>query len=342
MHDTKTSAPPSAVVPVTEAAASAVRLRLYPALEPYRTGTLEVGDGHVIFFEECGNPEGEPVLLVHGGPGGGANPTMRRFHDPSHYRIILFDQRGCGRSTPYASLEHNTTWHLVADIERLREHLHISRWQLFGGSWGSTLSIAYAETHPERVTGLILRGIFLLRRCEVEWFYQQGASAIYPDAYAAYSSVIPAGERSDMVAAFHRRLTGSDPAEQLRAARAWSMWEGSTLALKPDEGRIRAFGADQFAIAFARIECHYFQHGGFLEADDQLLVQAQRLAGIRGTIVHGRYDVVTPLTNAWALHQVWPQADLRIVGDAGHAMTEPGTIHELIAATRRYAGLPEV
>jgi proline iminopeptidase len=340
MHDSKTSTPAPAPALPAAAVTPAVRLRLYPAIEPYRTGTLAVGDGHVIFFEECGNPEGEPVLLVHGGPGGGANPTMRRFHDPSHYRIVLFDQRGCGRSTPYASLDHNTTWHLVADIERLREHLGISRWQLFGGSWGSTLSIAYAETHPGRVTGLILRGIFLLRRSEIAWFYQHGASAIYPDAFAAYSSVIPAEERSDMVAAFHRRLTGDNPEEQLRAARAWSMWEGATLALKPDESRIRAFGADQFAIAFARIECHYFQNGGFLERDDQLLVQADRLAAIRGTIVHGRYDVVTPLANAWALYQAWPQADLRIVGDAGHAMTEPGTIHELVSATRRYAGLP--
>ena len=316
----------------------AERLRLYPVIEPYLTGTLDVGDGHVIYFEECGNPAGEPVVLCHGGPGGGANPTMRRFHDPAHYRIILFDQRGCGRSTPYASLEHNTTWHLVGDIERLRRHLDIEHWQLFGGSWGSTLSIAYAQTHPERVTGLILRGIFLLRRAEIAWFYQKGASALYPDAYDAYRSLIPADERDDMVAAYHRRLTGPDPAEQLRAAKAWSMWEGSTLAFKPDAGRIQAFGADQFAIAFARIECHYFVNGGFLECDDQLLANAHRLAAIRGTIVNGRYDVVTPLTNAWDLHQAWPQADLRIVPDAGHAMTEAGTIHELVSATRRYAG----
>ena len=317
----------------------AERLRLYPVIEPYRTGTLDVGDGHVIYFEECGNPAGEPVLLCHGGPGGGANPTMRRFHDPAHYRIILFDQRGCGRSTPYASLENNTTWHLVADMEQLRTHLGLECWQLFGGSWGSTLSIAYAQTHPGRVTGLILRGIFLLRRAEIDWFYQKGASALFPDAYDAYRSVIPLEERSDMVAAFHRRLTGPDTAEQLRAAKAWSVWEGSTLAFKPDAGRIQAFGADQFAIAFARIECHYFLNGGFLDRDDQLLANAHRLGGIRGTIVNGRYDVVTPLVNAWDLHLAWPQSDLRIVGDAGHAMTEAGTIHELVGATRRHAGL---
>jgi proline iminopeptidase len=250
------------------------RLTLYPAIEPYRTGTLDVGHGHTMFYEECGNPRGEPVLLVHGGPGGGANPTMRRFHDPVHYRIILFDQRGCGRSTPYASLDHNTTWDLVADMELLRERLGIDRWQLFGGSWGSTLSIAYAETHPDRVTGLILRGIFLLRRQEIDWFYQAGCSAIYPDAFDAYASVIPEAERGNMVAAFHRRLTGTDKAMQLQAAKAWSIWEGSTLAMRSDPDRIRAFGSDHYAIAFARIECHYFLNGGFLDFDDQLLVNA--------------------------------------------------------------------
>ena len=313
------------------------RLRAYPAIEPYETGTLNVGDGHTIFYEQCGNPNGAPVLLVHGGPGGGANPTMRRFHDPAHYRMVLFDQRGSGRSTPYASLDHNTTWHLVADVERLRKHLKIERWQLFGGSWGSTLSIAYAQSHPQRVNGLILRGIFLLRKREIDWFYQAGASALYPDAFEAYQSVIPPAERGDMVAAFHRRLTGGDSAEQLACAKAWSVWEGSTLALKQDATRIRAFGADHYAIAFARIECHYFKNGGFLECDDQLLRDAHKLKGIPGVIVHGRYDVVTPLTNAWDLHKVWPDADLRIVQDAGHAMTEPGNIHELVSATRRFA-----
>jgi proline iminopeptidase len=312
-----------------------VRLTIYPALEPTSTGRLDVGDGHILYYEECGNPNGQPVVLLHGGPGGGANPTMRRFHDPAHYRMILFDQRGSGRSTPYASLDNNTTWHLVADMERLRVHLKIDRWQVFGGSWGSTLAIAYAQTHPERVTGMILRGIFLLRKREIAWFYQQGCSDIYPDAYDAYVSVIPKAERGDLVAAFHKRLTGTDPAEQLAAAKAWSMWEGSTLALRQDPNRIKAFGADTYAVAFARIECHYFYHGGFLERDDQLLANAHRLAGIPAIIVHGRYDVVTPVINAWDLKKAWPQVDLRITPDAGHAMTEPGNMHELVNATRQ-------
>ncbi len=312
------------------------RLALYPPIEPYTSGRLDVGDGHTVYFEECGNPRGQPVVVIHGGPGGGANPTMRRFHDPADYRIILFDQRGCGRSTPYANLEHNTTWHLVADMEFLRQHLGIDRWQLFGGSWGSTLALAYAETHPERVTGLILRGIFLLRRQEIEWFYQRGCSAIFPDAFEAYQRIIPPDERADMVAAYYRRLTGPDKTVQLAAAKAWSMWEGSTLAMRQDADRIRSFGADHYAIAFARIECHYFVNGGFLECDDQLLRDARRLAQIPGVIVHGRYDVVTPLENAWALHKAWPEAELRIVPDAGHAMTELGNTHELVSATRAF------
>jgi proline iminopeptidase len=312
------------------------RLTLYPAIEPYRTGQLDVGDGHTVYFEECGNPRGQPALLVHGGPGGGSNPTMRRFHDPSHYRIVLFDQRGCGRSTPNASLEANTTWHLVADMERLREKLGIDRWQLFGGSWGSTLALAYAETHPERVESLILRGIFLVRRAELEWFYQQGCSWIYPDAFAAFEAPIPPEERADMIAAYHRRLTDPDPLVRVAAAKAWSVWEGSTLSLLQDPERIRQFGADAYAIAFARIECHYFVNGGFFSSDDQLLADAHRLAGIPGTIVHGRYDVVTPMKNAWDLKRAWPSAELRIVADAGHAMSEPGIAHELVSATRRY------
>lgn len=320
---------------------AAVRLKLYPSIEPYSTGRLDVGNGHTIYYEECGNPDGRPVLVVHGGPGGGANPTMRRFHDPALYRIVLFDQRGCGRSTPYASLENNTTWHLVADMERLRAHLGIERWQLFGGSWGSTLSLAYAQTHPGRVTGLILRGIFLLRRREIEWFYQRGCSAIFPDAFEDYQRQIPPDERVDMVAAYYRRLTGPDKDVQLAAAKAWSIWEGSTLALRQDPDRIRSFGADHYAIAFARIECHYFVNGGFLECDDQLLRDAYRLAGIPGIIVHGRYDVVTPLENAWSLHRAWPAAELRIVPDAGHAMTEAGNTHELVRATRAFAGVAD-
>ena len=316
------------------------QLTPYPPLEPYRTGMLDVGDGHTIYFEECGNPNGEPAVLVHGGPGGGSNPTMRRFHDPEHYRIILFDQRGCGRSTPHASLEANTTWHLVADMERLREALGVERWQVFGGSWGSTLALAYAETHPQRVTGLILRGIFLVRRAELEWFYQEGCSWIYPDAFAAYRDVIPPEERGDMIAAYHRRLTHPEADVRLAAAKAWSVWEASTLSLLPDAERIRNFSADAYALAFARIECHYFINGGFLRCDDQLLADAGRLAGIPGTIVHGRYDVVTPLKNAWDLKHAWPEVDLRIVPDSGHAMSEPGVAHELVSATRRHRTTP--
>jgi proline iminopeptidase len=312
------------------------RLALHPALEPYRSGMLDVGDGHMVYFEECGNPHGQPALLVHGGPGGGSNPTMRRFHDPSHYRIILFDQRGCGRSSPNASLHANTTWHLVADMELLRETLGIERWQLFGGSWGSTLALAYAETHPERVESLILRGIFLVRRAELEWFYHQGCSWVYPDAFAAFQAPIPPEERGDMIAAYHRRLTHDDLRVRIAAAKAWSIWEGSTLSLVQDPERIRQFGAEAYAVAFARIECHYFVNGGFLRTDDQLLADAGRLAGIPGTIVHGRYDVVTPMKNAWDLKRAWPSAELRIVADAGHAMSEPGIAHELVSATRRH------
>ncbi len=313
------------------------RLGLYPAIEPYRQGRLEVGGGHEIYFEECGNPEGEPALVVHGGPGGGSNPTMRRYHDPRRYRIILFDQRGCGRSTPNACLDDNTTWHLVEDMERLRRHLGIERWQLLGGSWGSTLALAYAETHPERISALILRGVFLLRRRELEWFYQEGCSWIFPDAFEAYQRVIPQAERGDMIAAYYKRLTDPDPRVRLEAARAWSIWEGSTLSLLQDPERIKLFGAEAYAVAFARIECHYFVNRGFFERDDQLLVNAHRIRDVPGVIVHGRYDVVTPVKNAWDLKRAWPRADLRIVADAGHAMTESGIIHELVSATRHFA-----
>jgi len=313
------------------------RLGLYPDIASHRTGRLRVSDLHEIYFEECGSPSGKPALLLHGGPGGGINPIMRRYHDPSAYRIVLFDQRGCGRSTPHASLEENTTWHLVDDIERLRVHLGIDRWQVFGGSWGSTLALAYAETYPERVTELVLRGIFMLRRAELEWFYQDGCSWIFPEAFADYVRVIPAAERGDLIAAFYRRLTDEDQAVQLEAARAWSAWEGKTLSLLPDAERVRRFSEEHYALAFARIECHYFVNGGFFHADDQLLQDAHRLRDIPGVIVHGRYDVVTPVKNAYDLHRAWPQADLRVVADAGHAMTEPGIVHELVSATKRFA-----
>ncbi len=313
------------------------RLSLYPEIEPYRTGRLRVSDLHEIHFEECGNPDGKPALLVHGGPGGGCNALMRRYHDPERYRIILFDQRGCGRSTPHAELEGNTTWDLVADMERLRQHLGIARWQLLGGSWGSTLALAYGQTHGDRVSELILRGIFTLRRSELEWFYQEGCSWIFPDAFEAYLRPIPEAERGDMIAAYYRRLTDPDRAVRLEAARAWSVWEGTTLSLLHDPDRVEKFAADDYALAFARIECHYFVNGGFFARDDQLIADAHKLAGIPGVIVHGRYDVVTPLKSAWELAAAWPAADLRVVPDSGHAMTEPGIAHELVAATRRFA-----
>lgn len=310
----------------------------YPENMPYRTGFLPVGEGHTIYFEECGNPSGKPVLMVHGGPGGGSNAFMRRLHDPKRHRIVLFDQRGAGKSTPQAALHANTTWRLVADMERLRDHLGVDRWQLCGGSWGSTLSLAYAETHPDRVSELILRGVFLLTRREIRWFYQEGASWLYPDAFEKFVEPIPQAERGDLVAAYHRRLTGGDAAERLRCARAWSQWEGTTISLLPDEARVARFGADDFATTFASIECHYFVNGGFLDHDGQLLTDAHRLKGIPGIIVHGRYDVCTPVANAWALKKAWPDADLRIVPDAGHTMTEPGIVDELVSATDRFAG----
>ena len=310
---------------------------LYPPIEPHVAGRLAVGGGHEIYFEVSGNPHGKPVVIAHGGPGGGSNPTMRRYHDPSRYRIILFDQRGCGRSTPHASLEDNTTWHLVDDMEQLRRHLGVERWQLMGGSWGSTLALAYAQRHPESVLDMILRGIFLLRREELDWFYQDGCGWLFPEAFENYCRVIPPAERHDMIGAFYRRLTDPSGAVQLEAAKAWSIWEGSTLSLHPDPERVRLFGADSYAVAFARIECHYFVNRGFFEIEGQLLRDIDRIAHIPAVIVHGRYDVVTPLKSAWDLHKAWPGADLRIVPDAGHAMTEPGITHEIIGATQQFA-----
>jgi len=316
---------------------ASARLVAYPALTPYRTGRLRVSALHDIYFEECGNPSGRPVAVVHGGPGGGSNPFMRRFHDPSAYRIILFDQRGCGRSTPHAELCENTTWDLVADMEQLRSHLGIENWQVFGGSWGATLALTYAINHPDRVSELVLRGIFLMRRSEVEWFYQDGCNKLFPDHYAPFASLIPPDERDDMIAAYHRRLTGNDRQLQLAAAKAWSRWEGNTLSLMPSPSQGRAFAHDRFALAFARIECHYFYNRGFYDTDDYLLRNSHALRSIPAIAIQGRYDVVTPMSNAWALKSVFPELDLRIVPDAGHAMTEPGIVDELVRATQAFA-----
>jgi proline iminopeptidase len=279
---------------------------------------------------------GIPVLGLHGGPGGGASAEMRRFFDPRHYRVVLFDQRGCGRSSPYSSLEDNTTWDLIEDIEKLRKELGIEKWLVFGGSWGSTLSLAYAVTHPERVSGLLLRGIFLLTQRELRWFYQEGASHIFPDAYDRYIAPIPEDERDNLLEAFYKRLMSDDKQARLEAARAWACWEGETLSIRGPAVRPPRFDDNAFVDAFARIECHYFHNGGFFEKDGWLLDQAHILKDIPGVIVHGRYDVVTPMSSAWALHKAWPKSRLEIIPDAGHSSLEPGIVNALINATEEF------
>ena len=312
-------------------------LNLFAPIEPFDSGYLRVSDVHELYYEVSGNPDGKPVVVCHGGPGGGTTPSMRRYFDPTAYKIVLFDQRGCGKSKPHACLDDNTTWLLIDDMETLRTHLGIDKWQVFGGSWGSTLALAYAQTHPDRVTELVLRGIFTLRREELLWFYQEGASWVYPDEWENFIAPIPEGERHDLMAAYHKRLTGDDVERQLQAAKAWSMWEGGTVSLKPSAERVSAFGGDAFAIAFARIECHYFVNGGFFDRDDQIIANADKVRHIPGVIVQGRYDVVTPMKTAWELHKAWPEAEFVLVGDAGHAASEPGIIDALIRATNKFA-----
>jgi proline iminopeptidase len=310
---------------------------LYPPIEPYHTGTLAVSDLHTLYYEEVGNPSGRPAVFLHGGPGGGLEADYRRYFDPARWRVVLFEQRGCGRSTPHAELRDNTTWDLVADIERLREHLGIPEWVVFGGSWGSTLALAYAETHPGRCRGLILRGIFLLRRRELLWFYQDGASWLFPEAWDEYLAPIPEVERGDLMSAYYRRLTSEDPEVRMRAARAWAVWEGSTSKLHPDPELVEHFSGDRFAEAFARIECHYFVNGAFLRTDTQLLDDVARIAHLPGVIVQGRYDVVCPAASAWALHKRWPGSAFRLIGDAGHSISEPGIVDALVQATDDFA-----
>lgn len=308
----------------------------YPPSEPYRTGMLDTGEGHAVHWELCGRPGGTPAVFLHGGPGGGCSPDHRRLFDPARYSVLLFDQRGCGRSTPHASLERNTTWDLVADIERLRTMLGIEQWVVFGGSWGSTLALAYAETHPERVTALILRGIFTLRRAELHWYYQEGASWLVPDRWERFLAPIPEDERGDLMAAYRRRLVGEDVEARDRAALAWSLWEGSTLTLRADPAIEKQHGDARFALAFARIENHYFVHAGWLE-EGQLIRDAHRLHDIPGVIVQGRYDLATPARTAWDLHRAWPQAEFRMIEEAGHASSEPGIRAALLDATDRFA-----
>ncbi|HEY9851545.1 MAG TPA: prolyl aminopeptidase [Leptolyngbyaceae cyanobacterium] len=312
---------------------------LYPPIEPYKEGKLQVSDLHTIHFEESGNPNGKPIVLLHGGPGGGCPPFYRQYFHPEKWRLIMFDQRGCGKSTPHAELRENTTWDLVNDIEKLREHLGIEKWVVFGGSWGSTLSLAYSETHPERCKGIILRGIFMLRRKELQWFYQEGTSYIFPDAWEEYLKPIPPEERGDMITAYYKRLTHSDPNIRMEAARAWSVWEGSTSRLFPDPNLMQKFGEDRFAEAFARIECHYFMNKGFFDPEDQLLLNVDRIRHIPGVIIHGRYDIVCPMISAWELHRAWPEAELIVIPDAGHSMSEPGILSALIEATDKFAEL---
>jgi len=312
---------------------------MYPAIEPFATERLKVSDLHELHVEQCGNPAGRSVLFDHGGPGAGLAPYHRRFFDPAVYRIVLFDQRGAGRSTPAASLQQNTTWDLVEDIERIRTHLAIDRWVVFGGSWGSTLSLAYAETHPDRVKALVLRGIFLLRPQEIRWFYQEGASHVFPDAWESYLAPIPEAEQGDLVAAYHRRLTGDDPMAMAAAAKAWSTWEAAAIRLIPDPGLISEYGEPAMAANLARIECHYFVNHGFFSHPDQLLDGVDRIRHIPAVIIHGRYDMCCPVSNAWDLHRRWPEATLEIVADAGHAAMEPGIVDRLVIATDRFAKL---
>ncbi|MFS2164200.1 prolyl aminopeptidase [Variovorax sp. Varisp62] len=311
--------------------------QLYPPIEPYETGMLDVGDGHRIRYERVGTPGAKPAVFLHGGPGGGISPEHRRLFDPARYDLMLFDQRGCGQSQPHAGLEANTTWHLVADIERLRERVGVDRWLVFGGSWGSTLALAYAQKHPERVSELVLRGIYTVTRAELQWYYQFGVSEMFPDKWEKFQAPIPEAERGDMIAAYRKRLTGDDPVARIEAARAWSVWEGETITLLPNPALAETHADDHFALAFARLENHYFVHDAWLE-DGQLLRDAHKLHGIPGVIVHGRYDMPCPARYAWALHKAWPEAEFHLIEGAGHAYSEPGILDRLLRATDSFAG----
>jgi proline iminopeptidase len=309
------------------------RRGFYPEIEAYASGWMETDSVHEIYYEESGAPDGKPVVVLHGGPGGATSPGMRRFFDPKRWRTVMFDQRGCGQSRPNADLTDNTTWTLIEDIERLRERLGIEKWTVFGGSWGSTLALAYAIKHPERVEALILRGIFLLTKRELRWFYQDGAGALFPDAWERYLEPIPAEERGDLMGAYYKRLTGNDREEQIRAATAWTGWEGDTISVKGPAARPEKFGETEFAVAFARLECWYFVNGGFLPEDGWLLKNVDKIRHIPCWVVQGRFDVVTPIETAWALTRAWPEAKFEIIGDAGHASTEPGIVDALVRAT---------
>lgn len=309
------------------------RSGLYPPIEPFRQQVMEMPGGHRVYVEQCGRPDGVPVVVLHGGPGGGCSPGMRRFFDPKHYRIVLFDQRGCGRSTPNASVEANTTWDLVADIERIRTELRIERWTVFGGSWGACLGLVYAQTHPERVAALVLRGVFTMTRAELDWFYAGGAGAFWPEQWAAFAGMIPAEERHDLIAAYHKRLFGPDLAEQTRYARAWAGWESALAVLDP--GEARGYPSSAYSLAFSRLENHYFTHGGWLDGDGHILRNMHRIAEVPGHIVQGRYDMICPPHTAHALHRAWPASTLAMIPTAGHALSEPGISAELVAEMDR-------
>lgn len=319
---------------------SASAITLFPPIEPYHQQHFRVSELHQLYVEECGNPEGQAVLFLHGGPGAGISTTHRRLFDPKHFRIILFDQRGAGKSLPHAELRDNTTWDLVADIEKLRAHLRVEKWLVFGGSWGSTLALAYAETHPSAVSHLVLRGIFMCRKSEIEWFYQKGAHWIFPEVWEQYLAPIPMDERADLVSAFYKRLTSSDESTRLAAAKAWSGWEGATVHLVPDPATYNRFTGDQMAVSLARIECHFFMHGCWFRSDDQLLEDVGKIRHIPTVIVHGRYDVVCPVKNAFDLHRVFPEAELKIIPDAGHSFDEPGILKALLSAVDSFKNCP--
>ncbi len=311
-------------------------LGLFAPIKPYVTHHLDVDDRHTLYIEECGNPSGQPVVFLHGGPGAGCATYHRQYFDPDVYRIVLFDQRGCGKSIPHASLENNTSQDLVADIEKIRSHLGIQQWVVFGGSWGSTLGLLYAQTHPESVSGLILRGIFLARERDVRWFYQEGTSRLFPDYWESFIKPVPDNERDDMLAAYYRILTGEDEVKKLRAAKAWSIWEGMTATLQTNNGVVDSFADSHAALSIARIECHYFVNHCWLEPD-QLVRDVDKIRHIPTYLIHGRYDVICPVEQAWELSSVWPEAELIIVPDAGHAVVEPGITTALLKATRELA-----
>ena len=313
--------------------------KLYPYREAYNQGQIKVSDLHTIHFEESGNPKGKPILCLHGGPGSSCSPVYRQYFHPDKWRLVMFDQRGCGKSLPNAELRENTTWDLVSDIEKLRSHLGIDQWAVFGGSWGSTLSLAYSQTHPKICTGLILRGVFLLRQKELKWFYQEGASNIFPDAWEDYLKPIPVEERQDLLSAYYKRLISNNKSIQIEAARAWVVWEARTRKLFPDITLSQRFSVEEFVRAFARIECHYFVNKGFFKEEDLLIKNVDRISHIPAVIVQGRYDMVCPMVSAWELHQAWPEAELIVVPDAGHSMSEPGIMSNLIEATDKFATL---